>query len=157
MVASHDGGSRTIFEQRHKTEDREEKKKHMRADFRAFVVNQTSDGFKMGVERLSLQDLPPGEVLIQVAYAAMNFFPLSSKLDCKQALVLSAGTTAMMGLHQLEKNGLTPQLGPVLVTGATGGVGSLAVSLLSRRGYKEGEQRGGWVPTRRAAHLLSPL
>jgi putative YhdH/YhfP family quinone oxidoreductase len=40
-----------------------------------------------------------------------------------------------MGLRQLEKNGLTPQLGPVLVTGATGGVGSLAISLLSNRGY----------------------
>ena len=40
-----------------------------------------------------------------------------------------------MGLRELEKNGLTPQSGPVLVTGATGGVGSLAVSLLSRRGY----------------------
>ena len=40
-----------------------------------------------------------------------------------------------MGLRQLEKNDLTPERGPVLVTGATGGVGSLAVSLLSRRGY----------------------
>jgi acrylyl-CoA reductase (NADPH) len=62
-------------------------------------------------------------------------FPLPAGLDSKQALVLAAGVTAAMGLRQLEKNGLTPEKGPVLVTGATGGVGSLAVRLLSRRGY----------------------
>ncbi|HEY0753779.1 MAG TPA: zinc-binding dehydrogenase [Ktedonobacteraceae bacterium] len=62
-------------------------------------------------------------------------FPLPDDLDYKQALVLSAGTMAMMALRQLEKHGLTPQLGPVLITGATGGVGSLAVKLLSQRGY----------------------
>ena len=62
-------------------------------------------------------------------------FRLPAGVDYKQALVLSAGVTAAMGLRQLEKNDLTPQRGPVLVTGATGGVGSLTVSLLSRRGY----------------------
>jgi acrylyl-CoA reductase (NADPH) len=62
-------------------------------------------------------------------------FRLPAGVDCKQAHVLSAGVTAAMGLRQLEKHDLTPQRGPVLVTGATGGVGSLAVSLLSRRGY----------------------
>jgi putative YhdH/YhfP family quinone oxidoreductase len=62
-------------------------------------------------------------------------FPLPAGLGFKQALVLSAGVTAAMGLRQLEKNGLRPQKRPVLVTGATGGVGSLAVSLLSNRGY----------------------
>jgi acrylyl-CoA reductase (NADPH) len=62
-------------------------------------------------------------------------FPLPEGVDYRQALVLSAGLTAAMGLRQLEKNDLRPQSGPVLVTGATGGVGSLAVSLLSRRGY----------------------
>jgi acrylyl-CoA reductase (NADPH) len=62
-------------------------------------------------------------------------FRLPDGLDYKQALVLTAGMTAAMGLRQLEKNGLTPQMGPVLVTGASGGVGSVAISLLSRRGY----------------------
>jgi len=177
----------------------------MTAPFRAFVVDQTADGFKMGIQQLEQRDLPPGDVLIQVAYAAVNYkdalvcipngnvarayplvpgleltgavvestdprfqpgdpvlaydfgstqgisrhggyseyarvpsdflFRLPAGVDCKQALVLSAGVTAAMGLRQLEKNDLTPQRGPVLVTGATGGVGSLAVSLLSRRGY----------------------
>jgi putative YhdH/YhfP family quinone oxidoreductase len=62
-------------------------------------------------------------------------FRLPEGLDYKQALVLTAGMTAAMGLRQLEKNGLTPHMGPVLVTGASGGVGSVAINLLARRGY----------------------
>jgi acrylyl-CoA reductase (NADPH) len=45
----------------------------MRTNCRAFVVNQTDEGFQMGTQRLRRQDLPPGEVLIQVANAAMNY------------------------------------------------------------------------------------
>src|ERR1051326_7890380 len=45
----------------------------MSTTFRAFVVNQTADGFQMGIQRLEKQDLPPGDVLIKVAYAAMNY------------------------------------------------------------------------------------
>lgn len=173
--------------------------------FRAFVVNKTAERFQLGVQRLTQSDLPPGDVLIRVAYAAVNYkdalvcipngnvartyplipgleltgtvvestdprfqpgeaviasdggltqgvsrhggyseyarvpgdfiFPLPAGIDYKQGLVLSAGLTAAMALRQMEKNGLTPEKGPVLVTGATGGVGSLAVRLLARRGY----------------------
>jgi acrylyl-CoA reductase (NADPH) len=53
----------------------------MRAPFRAFVVDQTTGGFQMRIQRLEQRDLPPGEVLIQVAYAAMNY---------KDALVCTA-------------------------------------------------------------------
>ena len=42
----------------------------MRAPFRAFVVEQTADGFQMGFQQLEQRDLPSGEVLIQVASAA---------------------------------------------------------------------------------------
>jgi acrylyl-CoA reductase (NADPH) len=177
----------------------------MTAPFRAFVVDQTADGFTMGTRHLEERDLPPGDVLIQVAYAALNYkdalaciprggvartyplvpgleltgvvvestdprfqpddrvlacdfggtqgisrhggyseyarvpgdflFPLPEGVDFKQALVLTAGMTAAMALRQLEKNDLTPERGLVLVTGATGGVGSAAVRLLSKRGY----------------------
>jgi acrylyl-CoA reductase (NADPH) len=48
----------------------------------------------------------------------------------------TAGYTAMLAIVALEKNGLTIDRGPVIVTGATGGVGSMAVSLLSRLGYQ---------------------
>jgi len=45
----------------------------MKAPFRAFVVDQTDDGFQMGIQHLEQRDLPPGDVLIQVAYAVLNF------------------------------------------------------------------------------------
>ena len=48
----------------------------------------------------------------------------------------TAGLTAMLCILRLEDAGITPDQGPVLVTGATGGVGSLAVALLSRSGYE---------------------
>ena len=47
----------------------------------------------------------------------------------------TAGLTAALSVFELEKNGVTPECGPVLVTGATGGVGSIAVSILSKIGY----------------------
>lgn len=48
----------------------------------------------------------------------------------------TAGFTAALAVYRLEYNGLKPGNGPVLVTGATGGVGSAAVSILHRRGYR---------------------
>ncbi len=48
----------------------------------------------------------------------------------------TAGFTAALSVMELERNGLTPSTGPVIVTGATGGVGSVAVQLLAKRGYR---------------------
>ena len=48
----------------------------------------------------------------------------------------TAGLTAALSIFELEKNGVTPECGPILVTGATGGVGSIAVSILSKIGYE---------------------
>ena len=48
----------------------------------------------------------------------------------------TAGYTAMLVVLALEKAGRTPAIGPVLVTGAAGGVGSVAVALLARLGYQ---------------------
>jgi acrylyl-CoA reductase (NADPH) len=172
--------------------------------FRAFVVNKTGEGFTAGLKELTLADLPPGEVLVKVAYSGVNYkdglasipegrvvrnypfvpgidlsgivvessdsrfkpgdevlatsyelgvshyggyseyarvkadwvVPLPAGLTLKEAMALgTAGFTAALAIHQLEKNGLQPQNGPVLVTGATGGVGSIAVSILSALGY----------------------
>jgi acrylyl-CoA reductase (NADPH) len=47
----------------------------------------------------------------------------------------TAGYTAALGLHRMEINGQRPEMGPILVTGATGGVGSIAVRLLAARGF----------------------
>jgi NADPH2:quinone reductase len=48
----------------------------------------------------------------------------------------TAGFTAGLALHRMEQNGQAPEQGEILVTGATGGVGSLAIDMLQRRGYR---------------------
>jgi NADPH2:quinone reductase len=48
----------------------------------------------------------------------------------------TAGFTAALAVHRLEQNGQRPDAGPMLVTGATGGVGSIAIDILSARGYE---------------------
>ena len=62
-------------------------------------------------------------------------YPLPPRIGFKGACLLSGMMSAALALYHLEQHGLTSQRGPVLVTGATGGVGSLAVRLLARRGY----------------------
>lgn len=63
--------------------------------------------------------------------------PLPSAFTPRQAMAIgTAGYTAMLCLLALEKHGIGPASGEVLVTGATGGVGSVAVALLSKLGYQ---------------------
>jgi NADPH2:quinone reductase len=58
-------------------------------------------------------------------------------LDALSAMALgTAGFAAARGIMRMEINGQTPALGPVIVTGATGGVGSLAIDMLSAKGYE---------------------
>jgi NADPH2:quinone reductase len=62
--------------------------------------------------------------------------PLPPGLTLREAMVLgTAGFTAALAVQRMELNGQRPALGSVVVTGATGGVGSVAVSILSGRGY----------------------
>ncbi|NHA15797.1 oxidoreductase [Thioalkalivibrio sp. XN279] len=62
--------------------------------------------------------------------------PVPDGLDTRAAMQLgTAGFTAGLAIHRLEHNGLAPDKGPVIVTGATGGVGSLALDMLAGRGY----------------------
>jgi acrylyl-CoA reductase (NADPH) len=61
---------------------------------------------------------------------------LPDGLSARDAMAIgTAGYTAMLSVLALEKHGLTPKDGPVVVTGAAGGVGSVAIALLSRLGY----------------------
>ncbi len=63
--------------------------------------------------------------------------PLPPGLTARRAAILgTAGFTAALSVRRLEHHGLGPGDGPVVVTGASGGVGSMAVSLLARRGYE---------------------
>ena len=63
--------------------------------------------------------------------------PLPAELSLFEAMVLgTAGFTAALAIHRLEQNELTPDKGKVVVTGATGGVSSLAIRMLSQLGYQ---------------------
>lgn len=63
--------------------------------------------------------------------------PLPAGLSLYESMALgTAGFTAALGIIRMEENGLRPDKGPVLVTGATGGVGSLAIDMLAGLGYR---------------------
>ncbi len=62
---------------------------------------------------------------------------LPAGISARDAMAIgTAGYTAMLSVMALERHGLTPARGPVVVTGAAGGVGSVAVSLLAKLGYQ---------------------
>ena len=174
--------------------------------FRAFRVAKTeSRQFPRSIEQRDTDDLPPGELLIDVAYSSLNYkdalsatgnpgvtrnfphtpgidaagvvaessvgdfqpgdavivigfdlgmntpggfgqkirvpaawaVPMPGGLDARTSMILgTAGFTAALCIHKLEAAGMAPAGGPVLVTGATGGVGSVAVKLLAKLGYE---------------------
>ncbi len=173
--------------------------------FPAYVLSEQGAALRPAVEQLELDDLPPGDVLVEVEWSAINYkdamvtrpgnrvargyplvpgvelagrvaesthtglpvgrrvlvqgydlgvarhggfaayarvpgewvVPLPDHLSTRQAAVIGlAGFTALLSLHRLEHHGLTPDDGPVLVTGASGGVGSTAVALLAGAGYE---------------------
>lgn len=175
------------------------------SEFRALLVEKSDAGFVRSVVDRSLDDLPEGDVLIEVAYSSLNYkdalsatgnpgvtrnfphtpgidaagvvlastsdefapgdevitigfdlgmgtaggfgqrirvpagwvVPLPAGLSLEESMIIgTAGFTAALCIQKLEHAGLTPDSGPVLVTGATGGVGSVAVLLLSQLGYE---------------------
>ena len=169
--------------------------------FDALVATHEADGPAAEVRTLSREDLPDGEVLVEVAWSTVNYkdalaarpdgqvarisplvpgvdlagtviegpgegtevlahgyeigvarhggyarlarvpagwvVPLPDGLSAREAMTLgTAGFTAALSVLELVDRGVAPGGGPVLVTGATGGVGSVAVSILSGLGYE---------------------
>ncbi len=174
--------------------------------FTALLVTRDETGEQHPAwRRLTRDDLPPGDVLVRVAYSSLNYkdglavtgrgailrsFPIVPGVDLAGTVVESdsgdfapgdvvlvtgwgigenhwggysqmarvrsewlvplpeglsldsamaigtAGFTAMLALMALEEHGVTPDKGDIAVTGASGGVGSFAVALLSRAGYR---------------------
>jgi acrylyl-CoA reductase (NADPH) len=63
--------------------------------------------------------------------------PLPDDISNAEAMQIgTAGYTAALAIHRMEQNGQRPENGPVVVTGATGGVGSIAIDMLDGRGYE---------------------
>ncbi|MBI5790517.1 MAG: oxidoreductase [Rhodocyclales bacterium] len=61
---------------------------------------------------------------------------LPAGMSCRDAMAFgTAGFTAGLAVVRMEHDGLTPEKGPVIVSGATGGVGSIAIEILAKRGY----------------------
>lgn len=183
----------------------------MSESFNAFVVYKSDTGFRAGVQQLTLDDLPAGNVTVRVSYSSVNYKdglaclpespvvtsypmvpgidiagtvvessdprftvgqevvaigrglgtdhfggyaeyarvssdwlePLPEGLTLQEAMALgTAGFTAALSIQRLEENGLKPGDGPVLVTGATGGVGSTAVNMLAGLGYEVSASTG---------------
>ncbi len=68
---------------------------------------------------------------------AASVVPVPGGMSCHEAMQIgTAGYTAALAIHRMEQNGQSPDLGPVVVTGATGGVGSIAIDMLAARGYE---------------------
>jgi NADPH2:quinone reductase len=66
-----------------------------------------------------------------------SLVPIPGSLEAAQAMQLgTAGYTAALAIHRMEQNGQAPENGLVVVTGATGGVGSVAIDMLAGRGYE---------------------
>ena len=174
-------------------------------NFRAFRIHNDADGYRSGIESISLDDLNPGEVVIKTAYSSVNYkdalagtgqgkilrrFPLVGGIDVaghvvastdsafkegdavlvtgsglsetrdggyaeyarleskwvvalpaglslRESMILgTAGFTAALALLRMTENRQSPDLGPLAVTGATGGVGSLAIAIFSKAGFE---------------------
>ncbi len=109
-------------------------------DFAGTVVSSRHAGWKPG-DKVILNGWGVGETHFG-AYAARArvngdwLVPLPEGMSGREAMAVgTAGYTAMLSVMALERHGITPQRGPVVVTGAAGGVGSVAIALLSRLGY----------------------
>lgn len=109
-------------------------------DFSGRVVESESDEFAAG-DRVVLNGWGVGEThwggyAEQARVESGWLVPLPSAFTTRQAMAIgTAGYTAMLSVLALEDHGTRPESGPVLVTGATGGVGSVAVALLAGLGY----------------------
>ena len=102
----------------------------------------------------------PGDWVVKLAGGGAGAAGGAPALSTREAMILgTAGMTAGLSVHHLEAHGLTPAAGPVLVTGATGGVGSSAVAILAARGYEVHASTGkadaaDWLRSLGAAQVL---
>ncbi|MES9845777.1 MAG: MDR family oxidoreductase [Candidatus Sedimenticola sp. PURPLELP] len=109
-------------------------------DFAGKVLESASDRFTAG-DQVILTGWGVGErywggYAQQARVKADWLVHTPAGLDSRKAMIIgTAGFTAMLCVMTLQEAGVTPESGPVLVTGAAGGVGSVSVALLSKLGY----------------------
>ena len=105
------------------------------------VVRSDNARFKPG-DKVILNGFGVGETHTgaYAAYARLKgdwLIPMPEGMDGRSAMAIgTAGYTAMLSVMALERHGITPDRGPVVVTGANGGVGTVAIALLGKLGYE---------------------
>jgi acrylyl-CoA reductase (NADPH) len=109
-------------------------------DFAGTVESSSHAGWKAG-DKVILNGWGLGETHLG-AYAQKArvkgdwLVRLPAGMSARDAMAVgTAGYTAMLAVMALERGGMTPARGPVIVTGAAGGVGSVAIAILAKRGY----------------------
>ena len=110
-------------------------------DVAGHVLSSEVPGFKEGDAVLAtgsgLSETRDGGYSEIARLDSRSAIPLPHGLSLREAMILgTAGFTAALALWRMEANGQHPELGPILVTGASGGVGMLAVDLLASAGYE---------------------
>jgi acrylyl-CoA reductase (NADPH) len=133
-------------------------------DFAGEVTQSEHPAFKAG-DKVLLNGWGVGETHYG-GYAGMArvkgdwLQPIPAAFTAEDTMALgTAGYTAMLCVMALEAHGVTPERGPILVTGAAGGVGSVAIALLSRLGYTVAATTGraetaDYLTSLGAAHIL---
>ncbi len=109
-------------------------------DFAGTVIDSASPDYKAG-DQVILNGWGVGETHLgayseRARVKAQWLLPKPEGLSAAECMAIgTAGFTAMLAVMALEKHGLTPADGPVVVTGAAGGVGSVAITLLAKLGW----------------------
>ncbi|MBL0029329.1 MAG: YhdH/YhfP family quinone oxidoreductase [Rhodanobacteraceae bacterium] len=110
-------------------------------DVAGHVMQSSDPRFKEGdavlVTGCGLSETRDGGYSEYARVEAAWAIPLPPGLSLREAMILgTAGFTAALSLYRMEANGQTPEMGPIVVTGATGGVGMIAIDLLATAGYE---------------------
>jgi NADPH2:quinone reductase len=110
-------------------------------DLAGIVESSADPRFRAGDEVLvtgsALSETHDGGYAEMARVNADWVIPLPQGMNAFDVMALgTAGFTAALAIHRMEQNGQSPQGGPIVVTGASGGVGSLAIDMLARRGYR---------------------
>ncbi len=109
-------------------------------DLAGIVAESSNDKFKVGdailLNGYGIGEVHTGGFAQQARVKSEWLVPLPNNISLKQSMAIgTAGYTAMLCILALEKQGVTPSSGAILVTGAAGGVGSIAISILNKLGY----------------------
>jgi acrylyl-CoA reductase (NADPH) len=110
-------------------------------DVAGYVAASTDSAFKEGDAVLctgsGLSETRDGGYAEYARLESKWSIPLPLGLTLRESMILgTAGFTAALSLLRMEQNGQSPAMGPIVVTGATGGVGMLALDILTRAGYE---------------------